>query len=205
MAGFPRPEYPTISVFSRPCDKRAVKRGKAGPAAELAANFNGNSLCGHVRRLGLARTFAIFAQLQPRPCRNHRRRIAAAARGHGRRACAAMLGEPARPSRELARGKGRTRVTLHLGPKATLRAAHAICTIPFAGPLRHITPSRDQPSCPEAAAADDRRAARYTPRQSFAYIAASERLLENRRPARNPVEATNPLIGRRLRSRLGTA
>lgn len=148
----------------------------------IAANFNGNSLAG-MSQLGLARTFAIYAS-QPGP-------IATIAGGSQRlpEAMAASLhgdvrtGQTVRALREEAGG-----VTLHLG-KATLRAAHAICTIPFAA-LRHL------PVETTLAPAAARMIAElpYT-RASFAYIAASEPFWEaDGLPA--TLWSDDPLIGR---------
>jgi len=159
---------------------------KAGASEEalrlIAANFNGNSLAG-MSQLGLARTFAIFAS-QPGP-------VATVAGGSQRlpEAMAASLrgdvrtGQTVRGLREEADG-----VTLHLA-NGTLRAAHAICTIPFAA-LRHI------PVETALAPAAARMIAElpYT-RATFAYIAASEPFWEtDGLPA--TIWSDDPLIGR---------
>lgn len=127
----------------------------------VAANFNGNSLA-TMSQLNLARTFAIFAS-QPGP-------IATIAGGSQRlpEAMAASLrrevrlGEMVQGLREEPDG-----VTLQLAG-GTMRAAHAICTIPFAA-LRHIPLETTLPPAAARMIAE----LPYT-RASFAYIAASE-------------------------------
>lgn len=148
----------------------------------IAANFNGNSLAG-MSQLSLARTFAIYAS-QPGPIatiaggsQRLPEAMAASLRGNVR------LGQTVRALHEEADG-----VTLHLG-KATLRASHAICTIPFAA-LRHV------PVETSLAPAAARMIAElpYT-RASFAYIAASEPFWEaDGLPA--TLWSDDPLIGR---------
>ena len=148
----------------------------------IAANFNGNSLAG-MSQLSLARTFAIYAS-QPGPIATIAggsqalpEAMAANLRGDVR------LGETVRALREEEDG-----VTLHLA-SGTLRARHAICTIPFAA-LRHVPIETVLP--PPAA----RMIAElpYT-RASFAYIAASEPFWEaDGLPA--TLWSDDPLIGR---------
>ena len=148
----------------------------------IAANFNGNSLAG-MSQFGLARTFAIYAS-QPGPVstitggsQRLPEAMAASLRGDVR------TGQTVRALHEEADG-----VTLHLG-KATLRAAHAICTIPFAA-LRHV------PVETSLAPAAARMIAElpYT-RASFAYIAASEPFWEaDGLPT--TLWSDDPLIGR---------
>jgi monoamine oxidase len=167
-----------ISVFA------ALRNAGASEEAMrlIAANFNGNSLAG-MSQLGIARTFAIFAS-QPGP-------VATIAGGSQRlpEAMAASLrsdvrlGQTVRAMREETDG-----VTLHLA-RGTLRAAHAICTIPFAA-LRHI------PVETTLAPAAARMIAElpYT-RATFAYIAASEPFWEgDGLPA--TLWSDDPLIGR---------
>ncbi|KPQ21977.1 MAG: monoamine oxidase AofH [Porphyrobacter sp. HL-46] len=185
---FPRLASPDAWLDSAPDTDISVLAAlrQAGASEEalrlIAANFNGNSLAG-MSQLGLARTFAIFAS-QPGP-------VATIAGGSQRlpEAMAASLrgdvrtGQTVRGLREEADG-----VTLHLA-KSTLRAAHAICTIPFAA-LRHI------PVETTLAPAAARMIAElpYT-RASFAYIAASEPFWKtDGLPA--TLWSDDPLIGR---------
>jgi len=127
----------------------------------IAANFNGNSLAG-MSQIALARTFAIYAS-QPGPVatiaggsQRLPEAMAASLRGEVR------LGATVRALREEADG-----VTLHLA-SGTLRAARAICTIPFAA-LRHIPIECAMPPALARMIAE----LPYT-RASFAYLAASE-------------------------------
>jgi len=162
----------------------ALRNGGASEEALrlIAANFNGSSLAG-MSQLGLARTFAIYAS-QPGP-------IATIAGGSQRlpEAMAASLrgdvrtGQTVRALIEEADG-----VTLHL-VNGTLRAAHAICTIPFAA-LRHVPVETTLAS----AAARMIAALPYT-RASFAYISASEPFWDaDGLPA--TLWSDDPLIGR---------
>jgi monoamine oxidase len=159
---------------------------RAGASEEalrlIEANFNGNSLAG-MSQLGLARTFAIYAS-QPGP-------LASIAGGSQRlpEAMAATLrgdvrlGETVRALREEPDG-----VTLHLA-SGTLRAARAICTIPFSA-LRHLPLETVLPPAATRMIAE----LPYT-RASFAYIAATEPFWEtDGLPA--TLWSDDPLIGR---------
>ncbi|AUX69116.1 hypothetical protein CHX26_06030 [Porphyrobacter sp. HT-58-2] len=148
----------------------------------IAANFNGNSLAG-MSQLSLARTFAIYAS-QPGPIatiaggsQTLPKAMAASLRGDVR------TGQTVRALIEEADG-----VTLHLA-NGTLRAAQAICTIPFAA-LRHV------PVETTLAPAAARMIAElpYT-RATFAYIAASEPFWEED-GLPETLWSDDPLIGR---------
>jgi monoamine oxidase len=148
----------------------------------IAANFNGNSLAG-MSQLNMARTFAIYAS-QPGPVatiaggsQRLPEAMAASLRGDVR------LGHAVRALREEADG-----VTLHLA-KSTVRAAHTICTIPFAA-LRHVPLETSLPPAATRMISE----LPYT-RASFAYIAASEPFWEaDGLPA--TLWSDDPLIGR---------
>ena len=148
----------------------------------IAANFNGNGLA-TMSQLNLARTFAVFAS-QPGP-------VATIAGGSQRlpEAMAASLrrevrlGEVVQGLREEPDG-----VTLHFAG-GTLRAAHAICTIPFAA-LRHIPLETTLPPAAARMIAE----LPYT-RASFAYIAASEPFWDSDGLPRT-LWTDAPLIGR---------
>ena len=148
----------------------------------IAANFNGNSLAG-MSQLSLARTFAIYAS-QPGPIATIAggsqalpEAMAASVRGDVR------LGESVRAMREEPDG-----VTLHLA-NGTLRAGHAICTIPFAA-LRHIPLETALPAPAARMIAE----LPYT-RATFAYIAASEPFWE-KDGLPETLWSDDPLIGR---------
>ncbi|MFN3864238.1 MAG: flavin monoamine oxidase family protein [Erythrobacter sp.] len=149
----------------------------------IGANFNGNSLAG-MSQLALARTFAIFASQPPGPVAT----IAGGSQALPEAMAASLrtglrLGQAVRAIREEADG-----VTLHLA-RGTLRAAQAICTIPFAA-LRDVPIETALPP----AAARMMAELPYT-RASFAYIAAREAFWES-----DGLPATlwsdDPLIGR---------
>ncbi|MFN4020772.1 MAG: flavin monoamine oxidase family protein [Erythrobacter sp.] len=162
----------------------ALRRAGASDEALrlIAANFNGNSLAG-MSQLALARTFAVFAS-QPGPVSTIAggsqalpEAMAASLRGPVR------WGQSVRAIREDADG-----VTLHLA-RGTLRAAQAICTIPFAA-LRDVPIETVLPP----AAARTMAELPYT-RASFAYLAAREPFWEaDGLPA--TLWSDDPLIGR---------
>jgi monoamine oxidase len=185
---FPRLAGPDAWRDAAPASDISVEAAlrQAGASDEalrlIAANFNGNSLAG-MSQLGISRTFAIMAS-QPGPVstiaggsQRLPEAMAASLRG------AVRLGQPVRGLREEPDG-----VTIYLA-KGTLRAAQAICTIPFAA-LRHV-PTEAALAPPIARMIAE---LPYT-RASFAYIAASEAFWEaDGLPA--TLWSDDPLIGR---------
>ncbi|HSJ79478.1 MAG TPA: NAD(P)/FAD-dependent oxidoreductase [Erythrobacter sp.] len=185
---FPRLETPSAWLDAPPDADIPVlatlrNAGASDEALRLiAANFNGNSLA-TMSQLNLSRTFAIFAS-QPGP-------IATIAGGSQRlpEAMAATLrrevrlGAMVQGLREEPDG-----VTLQLAG-GTLRAAHAICTIPFAA-LRHIPLETPLPPAAARMIAE----LPYT-RASFAYIAASEPFWQSD-GLPHTLWTDDPLIGR---------
>jgi monoamine oxidase len=143
---------------------------KAGASEEamrlIAANFNGNSLA-TMSQLNLARTFAIFAS-QPGPVgtiAGGSQRLPEVMAETLRRAV--RQGEAVQGLREEHDG-----VDLQLA-RGTLRAAQAICTIPFAA-LRHMQIETTLPPAMKRMIAE----LPYT-RATFVYIAASEPFWES--------------------------
>lgn len=157
--------------------------GASGEALRLiAANFNGNSLA-TMSQINLARTFAVFAS-QPGS-------VATIAGGSQRlpEAMAATLRREVRLGQWIQGLREEAdAVTVQLAG-GSLRAAHAICTIPFAA-LRHIPLETALPPAAARMIAE----LPYT-RASFAYITASAPFWQN--DGLPPTLWTDdPLIGR---------